>query len=109
MREQPPHGHSDAYPLDCAIDDIGRQPQTGLLVDADDGDDIGRLESLLPYLPIDGKGQNGPHARHRFIAHLSRFARRADRQRRMYIMAAGLTAVEPQWPGWAGSPKKSIL
>src|SRR5258708_34514661 len=104
MLEQHAHAHSDAYLLDCAIDDIRRQPQTRLLVDADDGDDIGRLESLLPYLPIDGKGQHGPHARHRFVAHLSRFAHRADRQRRMHIWAAGLAAGEPPGPGWAALP-----
>jgi len=58
-------GHIDVHIVDIAFDDIGREPQTGLLVELDDGHDVWQCYPRIERVVVDSKGEYLPPAAYR--------------------------------------------
>jgi hypothetical protein len=58
-------GHTDVHIVDLAFDDVGRESQTGLLVELNDGHDVWKRYPRIERVVVDSKGEDLPPAAYR--------------------------------------------
>src|SRR5438477_5224230 len=101
-------GHADVDVVWRAAHDVGHQPHVGLFLDLDDGDHVRGVVARYPRLVVDGERVHcGPTA-DRFGSEVLRQVDRADRRRRVHVVAAGLAAQEAQLAVFAPGPEELV-
>ena len=91
--------------LGLDADQVGRQPDVGLLVDRHPGDDVG-VAPGDPLLVVDGEGLDTAAAADRLRALVARQTASADRPGRMVEEPAGVAAQQPQDAVGARGPEE---
>ena len=88
--------HADLDLVERAVHEVRREPHRRLLDDLDDRDDVRQLRARHPVLVVDRVRRERRAARHRLDREVLRVVDRADRLRRVDVVAAVLAAPEPQ-------------
>lgn len=100
------HTHADDYVVDIALQEVRRQPESGLLIQFDDDDDVGLL-AFYPGLAVDGERVNASSPGHHSWLTPTTSASRTIAGRRMHIVAAVDAALDPQPAVFAAGPEES--
>ena len=99
------HRHADVHVVGLDVDQVGRQPHVGLLVDRHPGDDVG-VAAGDPLLVVDGEGLDVAAAADLLRRQVARQAARADGPRRVDEEPAGVAAQEAQHAVGARGPEE---
>src|SRR5262245_5324613 len=108
MLEYGAQRHADAHVLGLATDEVGGEPNAGVLLDLDDRHHEGQRGPRHPRLVVDREGVQGRAARDRARRQILGVTLRADRLRRMDPLAAGVAAQEAQLTVLAAGPEMAI-
>ncbi len=92
--------------LDRHVDDVGGQPDPGILLDGHDADDVRRRHRRYPHVLVDGETHQHAPARHVFGRQIRRATRPADRSGRVLKGPAVGAAAEPQHPFGTAGPEE---
>src|SRR5271156_786936 len=108
LLEFDPDRHADLDPLVGASDDVGDQPQTGLLDELDQRDVVRNVDTGTPLLVVDGERHDMPAATDSRDLNVVRQALPADRGRWMQVEAAVRASQNPQLSLGATGPEMPV-